>query len=376
MVRHISFGPLAALAAFGVWAGCTAFDDAIVRGQDGGSLPTDGGRDDATVVSEAGCALARVPLTPPPTTVGGNETFVVAARDVKLGALPDGGVVPTFGYDLDQTCTCPTEPESCVLVGEAAKSKHCDGELGRDQSASRLLAQVYQQTGVDPASYINDGIAGGERGMLIRVEGYNGEPNDSDVKVSVYRTNGPDHGGTKPEPPTFAPDEMWTVDQEDLSNASTLESKHQASGFVNGGVLVAFLQTSILPFNADAEIKLRDVAITATITRTAAGYELNDAIAIGRWPIDDVLNSVAKIQRPDNPSERLCQADALMLVLRPMVCAATDISDQAVLDRKSSPCNAVSTALAFRATPARLGKVVSPLRTDPCAGKTIQPCSK
>ncbi|MBX3263731.1 MAG: hypothetical protein KIS78_26395 [Labilithrix sp.] len=366
--------PSLGLATVLAWAGCTAFDDAIVRGPDAGVVEPDAGG--GGVISDAGCALARVPLTPPPTTLGGTESFVVAARDVALGALPDGGVVPTFGYDLDETCTCPTEPESCELVGEAAKSKHCDGELGRDQAAGRLLAQVYQQTGVDPASYINDGIARGEHGMLIRVDGYNGERNDSDVRVSVYRSIGPDRSGASAVPPTFAADETWSVDRDDLVNEATLESKHQASGFVNDGVLVAELQTSVLPFNADAQINLRDVKITAKVRRSDQGWELDDMIAVGRWPVDDVLNGVAKIQRPDKPTERLCQSAALMLGVRPLVCSATDINDSASRDRKGFPCNALSTALAFRGTPAKIGQVVTPERRDPCAGETIAPCPK
>jgi len=362
---------------------CTAFSDARLPAGDGG--PPIGSGDSGTTSSsgggrEAGCPVRRVPADPPTNTNDAvQKDFVVTVHAINLGL---SGAPPTsfvldrkLGYDLDNACSCTPDPESCAGpagVGTTSKRKEgCDLDDGIDNASGLMLSTIPLKE--NPASYANEAIDTGQKGVLLRVKGYNGLADDSRVDILVYRS--PGTGGTAPN--FNDPNNEWMVDQDDIQNGGSdpYAGKTVGSGYVRGNVLVAKLQSSSFPFNTDADILLTQVQLTANVVpKGGDNFALENGVAVGRWPVADVLSTVGKVKDPLDEQKRICQG-ALYAEVKKKVCASVDIFDDPAFDNTNRDCNALSTALGFTGSPAKLGTIIEPTRVNPCAGVTVGSCN-
>ena len=141
-------GLLVAATAATTWSACSIYDASLLlpapTSTDGASsvdtgLPSSDANGDAPSTPDGGtCAHVSPPSRPSSSSsAAGDGGAIFALASLDFSEVPDSGV--PYGYDLDDTCTCPG-PDSCV--NSASTSPHCDELGGRDNSAGALLNTI------------------------------------------------------------------------------------------------------------------------------------------------------------------------------------------------------------------------------------------
>jgi hypothetical protein len=292
-----------------------------------------------------------LPPGPPSSAFGGEEKDILVA--IRTFAMTVDAGAPSIGYDLDGLCTCRPQAESCRTT-----TKHCDDANGRDNVLAELVADLKEIQGYDLEAELNRRAGEGSDGILIRVQRYNGLPDDSDVVVSIYGSAGTGtsdgDGGVTYQPPTFTKADTWTVDENDLLGPpDALFSRSTGNGYVAGGTVVVRL---------DAHVRLLDGAYTtfkgaelvAQIEDTADGPTITRGTFTGRWPTSELLGSLSLVQDPKTGTP-FCELSGFDVLAKGFVCPSADIALDPAVDRTSAPCDAVSAAMAFESAPASFG---------------------
>src|SRR5690606_9586617 len=114
---------------------------------------------------------------------------------------PDDKAWRSLGFDLDGRCTSTTtctDSEGALVKELACKNDlnlPYDGELCRDNAVGSLF-------GLGAASPLIGGPFGltepnwncallhGEYSIIFKISGYNGEPDDPEVRLDIYASNG------------------------------------------------------------------------------------------------------------------------------------------------------------------------------------------
>ena len=170
------------------------------------------------------CPTEGVPLgvdRPSDTAEGDVGPIYVVMNRVRFGGVPslddevlkdtqgiDDQAWKGIGFNLDQSCNASSWPEG-VLMGEAAntcpalKKKACtnafqnvfDGDECRDNaigslfgiaSLSPIVGEPFRLTEAD----WNCNIHRGSMGIIFKITGYNGQPDDTSVRVDLYSSIG------------------------------------------------------------------------------------------------------------------------------------------------------------------------------------------
>ena len=92
----------------------------------------------------------------------------------------------------------------------------------------------------------------------------------------------------------------------------------------------------------------------------------------GRWPIDHLLPSIARVPNPITPGRALCATDSgleIYEIVKRGACNGMDLTANPAVDRPGAPCDAISNAITFTGVTAALGTVFDPpVRGDDCPG--------
>lgn len=352
----------------------------------------DAGADAADAADAAVCVHASAPERP--TTPDGPNTppLVFAFEGVRFDTgEQEGGPPKPQGLDLDQTCTCPDsklEPESCVAPDAAGKARPCDGTDGRDNAAGPLLAAAASTgKGLGPAAFDTQ-IKNGVFDVLVTLQGWNGLPDDPAVIVGFQLSGGTE--GTQTDAgrqrPRFDGTDVWTVTPESVLGGgdlvgtdcrtvptTCLATKADANAYVRDGVLVARADLG-LPVLTDTSafvIELLAATVTARITKDGDHHRIVGEIA-GRWPIERLLPTLARIPNPLNPGHALCASDSglqIYGVVKKSACEALDLMANPALDRSNARCDALSNAISFTGVTATVGTIVAASRAaNECEG--------
>lgn len=104
----------------------------------------------------------------------------------------------SFGFDLDGTCTnsstCP-DVQNVQACKPGSDQIPFDGELCRDNTFASLqpvaaaVPEIGERFGISEAEF-NCNLWRGSYTVVTRLSGYNGRPNDSDVRVDLYISPG------------------------------------------------------------------------------------------------------------------------------------------------------------------------------------------
>ena len=180
-----------------------------------------------------------------------------------------------FGFDLDDTCTNPTDcdggPEDAVSCKSATAELPFDGDRCRDNTYARYHPLVAQSPALGAVfglteAHFNCSLHRGDYTQVIRVSDYNGQPNDAEVRVDYYYSPGllvPPSFWDCPEEdfadkrPRWKASAEWYVDAADLTAEVATpgkwpESKRSAtSAYVRDGYLVALSDEFRLNLNSD-----------------------------------------------------------------------------------------------------------------------------
>ncbi len=378
----------ATLAAMGAWPGCSIYNS---------SLLLDGG-DDADAAEASAPCFARWPPLPAhdDPASGSNYSGFVVMQSVDVGSM-DGGAallesgvpLPPIGFDLDNDCTCCTEPKggTCTTGGSCVgQSVICDDKAGRDHVALNIFQVI-----PNASAAANAGMQAGQFSMLLQIGGYNGTPNDTNVTVALYVSNGMDgiqDGG--PVTPRHDGTDRWTVDTHYLATTQAGGTVSDGtdcnvvnacqpiyvdnSAYVSSGVLVARPSATLpLTFGYRANIggalmKLNDTVISGTLNpikgdggNTTWGM-VNGSIS-GRWESAQLLSNLASLPNPNVDGSFLCGTDpaaaSLYQSVKAYVCSIQDIAAHQALDNTMATCDALSMSFGFKAEPALLGTVYS-----------------
>ena len=347
------------------WAGALAA--AVLALAAGCSLFTsyDGFTADGTVCGK------RVPDRPSAAMGGQGGEIVGAMSELRFIAAEDAA---PLGFDLDTLCTCPGK-RACTNA--SAADQQCDvPNTGIDNAGGLILSVLF------PAqlnSRLQGSLRAGVNGLVVRVQGWDGTPNDADLKVSLYNVVGLKGSDGGDPLARFDGNDELIVDDSSLLTTADLGPKYfDTSAYVAGGVLVAAFDFDFrlaVPNLTDAaappsavEVPLRTARLVGTIERVgASGLRMGDAQLVGRLPADRIFAQLSRIG--------LCQNSADFAKIKGSTCASLDLPTSPSQDGRNVACDALSFAIGLKISPARLGGHAAPAPAPaPCGDEAPQRC--
>lgn len=377
-----------AVAVMSTVAACALYDASLLLpapsasegGADGGALEASA---DAAAVVDAGCMHFVAPL--PPATddaaMGPDRDFVVAASFFRVvnGGAATHPPSPS-GFDLDGVCTCPGPP---TCTGTVAKGV-CDLDGGADDNGGVFFAQYAM---LDPAGFsdmgLSTGVVAGSNGLLYRVKGYNGQPNDTKVTVIAYESSGIHDADGGPLAPTLDGKDVWSIAPNSLLGGNSVDGGASCEGndqtclpvffdtnaYVSNGTLVAHIDH---PFFIGYQISRIRVQLTgsvlvARLLPSGGGFQVDDGRLSGRWSTTSFLTAAQSLNDPLQPGVGLCGSSVTYQNIKSGVCTIADVMAEPGKDNTGVACDAFSMQVAFTAVPAHLGPIAD-------EGKLRTPC--
>ncbi|TKD08543.1 hypothetical protein [Polyangium fumosum] len=329
--------------------------------------------------SEELCGHASVPGPPaptPPNDAAPEEEFVVALRVLRLKTDKDGA---DLGLDLDRFCSCQGEERSCIPPEGQPEKLSCDKAMGRDNQMPALFSLVELALQVQDLSERYSLFAElGSWGIIFHVSGYNGQPNDSKVRVAWYGSE-----GTEAQPAWDGSD-AWpiaTSTLEDPANVNT-PKYYDNDAYVTDGMLVLSAPVggiAVAGGNTRLHINLSSGTIQAKILKDNLGrWILRDGLIAGRIPQVELFRMVQSFR--DDTGKPFCTDNIFWGATQDAFCRGLDV--QTGPPEPNKACNAVSFAAGFDADPAVIGVPKAPnpdspgcpTETDPIASFTMLGC--
>jgi hypothetical protein len=301
---------------------------------------------DAGAPPPEGCPKTRWPEPPASDDQGRDLAEIVAAVEMLrvLDPVVEGKLQ---GFDLDGLCTCPDRP-ACV---GARPDEPCDpaDSGGIDNVADSLFREFADAGAALEDDGLPAGLEAGQFGVVFRISGYNGGANDRDVKVTV--ANAVDVNPGTDAGARFDGTDVWVLDRDSFVD-DRFPLFIATTAYVRDGVLVASLPNLVLrsriPNGPDTwslvQVELRHAWVVARLARRGDGFALVDGQIAGRSPAAALLAQVMRAGA--------CKDSPVYRVVRPLICDARDLPLAPANDGRDAPCEAVSTALGFRAGPA------------------------
>jgi hypothetical protein len=323
--------------------------------------PVTAGPDGGNEAGPAGCAHATYPPPPESATEGGAIDFTVALRSVDLG---EAGGTPT-GLDLDQTCTCHfNEGPSCIYPDYADKD-HCDDPEGRDNSIAKMFETIQTFLGPEKfgSKHFSDRAETGKWSLLVRIYGYNGEPNDAQVTVAIYPTT---WNNAAVPAPTWDGNDVWPASAASLEDGVTLEKPRftDPKAYVTNNTLVGSLPEVFINLSGsggDLGVRLTAGTVMGRIEKVGERYNLADGVVAARWKTSDMFKVTSSIEAGDQP---LCNDGSFTYTsFKDLLCGHVDIAS--TLGGPTADCDALSFGMKFSAEAVLLGSPYTPEDDEP-----------
>ena len=266
----------------------------------------------------------------------------------------------------------------------------CDGPNGRDNAVARLFKQLLLFDDKFSSTYQSEQADAGQFTVLLRVYGYNGQPNDTDVTLAIYSSPGLDEDPCLPSSAAqWDGTDAWPVDAITVNGMGTGgmgagggcgaagpgaegydvdDPKYLSQqGYVTEGTLVVDLPQSALVFssgNSATEIKLVGGFLTADLVEEANGWAMRNGVLTGRWRVADIFGILPTVEDGGTP---ICKDNALFGPVKSLLCNYPDITSSVV--GAAAPCDALSFGMGFEAEAAQLGFVIEAgtVQPNPCS---------
>ena len=143
-----------------------------------------------------------------------------------------------------------------------------------------------------------------------------------------------------------------------------LPVKLDTTAYVRDGNLVAHLDVSLPLDSANGAFQIEFVGATTVgkITKEGDHYRVLGEL-VGRWPLQRILPSLARLPNPLSSGKPLCATDAgleIYQVIKKTACAGADLAANPAADRTSVRCDALSNAITFSSVSATAGTIYKP----------------
>ena len=354
------------LQVAGIAAGCTYYDTSLLApagsagGGSAGAAGASGAAGSAGAAGGGTCQRVAPPNKPNVTGSGGTLDLVLAMRSIWFKGDADAGHEPV-GYDIDRTCSCQGEGDSCQ-VPSWATGDHCDGPEGRDNAFGKLIDDMAAFSGVGEfgVKEWNERLSNGEWGVLIRVRNYNGEADDDEVELAWYMAEKlwaatVLDGGAK-APPKWDGSDAWPVrDMNVIGGDIDKPASADSKAYVSGGVLVGMLPSGLFQAAPSMQFILTDPYLTGRLVKGASGWELQEGQVAAVWQMTDVFEQFNYFTVLSQP---MCKGGGNPFYdgVKQMICRHVDIFH----DRgtPTSPCDSLSVGMAFSAQQAKFGPLM------------------
>lgn len=268
----------------------------------------------------------------------------------------------TLGFDLDGACTClDTQAETCTTL--KPRPTLCDGPGGRDNSFPRLYKDLITFGFADSSTAISQDLDSGRYTILLRIENYNGLPDDNDVKLSFYV------GGDCPSPSWNGKDQ-WTVLSTSVTDGDLQKPRvKDANAYVTGGVLVASIPTFdenddrvLVQLNEKFAVALTGAVIVAKIDTLLGRWRITQGTLSGRWRDRDFFEYFSTFRAAlEQPTQ--CTDSVFYPQIKSTFCGYADVSGS--IGDVTGACTAMSIATRFTAQVAELGTIQQVVPTQP-----------
>ncbi|HSO41200.1 MAG TPA: hypothetical protein VLT33_52095, partial [Labilithrix sp.] len=160
----------------------------------------------------------RIPDRPTAKGTGSGGELVGAMSGLRFLSSPGA---PPLGYDIDKLCTCPGK-RACSNA--KATDQQCDiANTGIDNAAGQILNVLYPP---QADARLQASLGSGENGLAVRVQGWDGTPDDPDVKVSIDNVVGLKSATEGGAAAKFDGNDEFIVDEGSLLNIADLGSKY------------------------------------------------------------------------------------------------------------------------------------------------------
>lgn len=361
-----------------------ATSDSYADAADASSESSGDATDDRSdVVTDAGaegsaeaqaCGHVRPPDPPTVSGAGGDIEFVVAVSAIDFGDANGDGDPKQVGYDLDYRCTCQGETNGCMRP-DWASAEACDGPDGRDNATGVFISQMTALFGGFGSEAWSEAAIAGEWSIVFKVSGYNGLPDDDQVRLDWYVTD--QYWEDKPNGtyvPSWDGTDTWPIRSSCLVDQGA--GTHTLSGpkyfdehaYVSGGRIVASLPVSAFQVSADYAIQFNGAFITAKVVEGSLGWAMQEGLLAARWKLDNILTQVSRINVLGMP---VCTDHVAYLSLKRQICAYADMYSG--VGAPTTPCDSISTGMIFQTVPARFGEVFEDVLTPAICDPAVDP---
>ena len=318
---------------------------------------------------------------PANTAPGEIEPLVFAVRAMRLGSRNEKGEVDkdawkSIGFDLDNTCstspTCPAAEQERMSCSSGA-SVLPDGRYCRDNMFGQLEYSITQTPDIGGRFRLNDptfncSLCQGAYNFLFKFTGYNGQSDDSSIRVDIYPSPGldvlkpidcaqyNDHEGWDTNA-CWGKYDAWQLQSDYVPAGPTGDSKlYDPSGYVRSDYFVASLPANTVfwfPGNravaTSFPMVLQGGLVTGKFVRTDDEWRIEDGMIAGRIKVSGAIEGFRLIG--------MCEDDPLFQGAALIAQSNADVLSSGAVAPEAR-CDAISVGIAFTASQATMGSVV------------------
>jgi hypothetical protein len=198
----------------------------------------------------------------------------------------------------------------------------------------------------------------GEWSILLRIRGYNGQPNDSKVQLDWYVPDNFDEDKESGAVPAWDGTDVWPIRstslvEQDGGKADIEKPRYfDDNAYVTNGVLVGSFTSSSFQVSADYVIEFNGTFITGDIVQGPIGWTLESGLMASRWKLQSLLAQVGRISLLNLP---VCTNHPAYSALKAEFCSQADIFSG--LGTPTTTCDSLSAGMIFETRPALLGGI-------------------